>query len=799
MALEDRLESKRSGGGMGEIRRRQDKWMQEILRDNAMLETHVGCDGVIGSEKRVDACGLCGGDNSTCRLVSGLFTRPQLPVGYNLIAQIPRGACNINITELKQSRNYLALRRADGSYIINGNWAINWSGEYEAAGARFTYRRQDASGGEYIAAKGPLLEPVDIMVIYQQPNPGIKYEYMLPIGESVFGRLGPAGGGAGGAATNPMPRTPGAGYYPGGGAVIKPPIASSLYPDDIAPKDGPIFDDSDTRRNGVPFDPYLYHTYRSGPKDAAQVRSGGGNGYGHAHHQGLLPSGDDAKPLSPRSRGRKRKFIWKLSGFGECSKSCGGGVQTNTVHCVREHNHTPVPERRCTPHDRPTPQTAPCNNKPCPAEWVAGDWGPCSVSCGGGGMQTRDVWCQQEISPTLRMRVAEGACLSPPSSLPRSRPCPNPPLSCHARRWVTGEWGPCSSQCGKGLRSRAVRCVGPDGAEAAPGAAHCPMDEKPLQEDVCDMGPCTPNTWFVTEWSQQCSEDCGTGVQTRKVHCSAGGGSSSLGSDLSLVGSEGTCDPTARPDMSRACSSDKQCSGKWFAGKWGQCSAQCGPGRQTRDVICVSFLHGLFRVTTDSDCPHSLKPESEKPCEGKPCGPEWYTTEWGQCTKPCGTGVQRREVKCVDEHQRSSLRCPEEARPVQRRACNTHDCSSDPSASGGPAPTYGDAKSPPSGTHRGGGSSHYRPGPQVVSPSDVGVRLRTKVSPDQETAANGDGGQQQGEAPEASAQSDDESVLGKDECKDQFRNCNLVVQARLCRYKYYRNACCTSCHNKGSS
>jgi hypothetical protein len=61
----------------------------------------------VGSAKRVDACGVCGGDNSTCRVVSGLFTRPQLPVGYNLIAQIPRGACNITISELKQSRNYL--------------------------------------------------------------------------------------------------------------------------------------------------------------------------------------------------------------------------------------------------------------------------------------------------------------------------------------------------------------------------------------------------------------------------------------------------------------------------------------------------------------------------------------------------------------------------------------------------------------------------------------------------------------------------------------------------------------------
>jgi hypothetical protein len=48
--------------------------------------------------------------------------------------------------------------------VINGNWAINWSGEYEAVGTRFTYRRQDANNGELIEAPGPLLEPVDLMV-----------------------------------------------------------------------------------------------------------------------------------------------------------------------------------------------------------------------------------------------------------------------------------------------------------------------------------------------------------------------------------------------------------------------------------------------------------------------------------------------------------------------------------------------------------------------------------------------------------------------------------------------------------
>lgn len=56
-----------------------------------------------------------------------------------------------------------ALRRSDGNYIINGNWAINWSGEYEAVGTRFTYRRQDANSGELIEAPGPLLDPVDLV------------------------------------------------------------------------------------------------------------------------------------------------------------------------------------------------------------------------------------------------------------------------------------------------------------------------------------------------------------------------------------------------------------------------------------------------------------------------------------------------------------------------------------------------------------------------------------------------------------------------------------------------------------
>ena len=68
----------------------------------------VGCDGILGSGAIVDQCGICGGDGSTCRVISGIFMRMRLTqFGYHHVTTIPTGACNINITELGRSRNYL--------------------------------------------------------------------------------------------------------------------------------------------------------------------------------------------------------------------------------------------------------------------------------------------------------------------------------------------------------------------------------------------------------------------------------------------------------------------------------------------------------------------------------------------------------------------------------------------------------------------------------------------------------------------------------------------------------------------
>uniref|UniRef100_A0A4W6G6H1 Thrombospondin type 1 domain containing 4 n=1 Tax=Lates calcarifer TaxID=8187 RepID=A0A4W6G6H1_LATCA len=148
----------------------------------------LGCDEYLGSGKVMDKCGVCGGDNTTCRLVSGVFKHSLTKIGYHKIVEIPEGATKINVTEMVKSRNYLALRSRSGRSIINGNWAIDRPGKYEGGGTMFTYRRPNeisSTAGESFLAEGPTNEILDVYMIFQQPNPGVHYEYILPSEKSV--------------------------------------------------------------------------------------------------------------------------------------------------------------------------------------------------------------------------------------------------------------------------------------------------------------------------------------------------------------------------------------------------------------------------------------------------------------------------------------------------------------------------------------------------------------------------------------------------------------------------------------
>jgi len=67
----------------------------------------VGCDGVVGSDATMDACGVCGGQGGGCRLYEGIFMEPILSKGHQQVITIPKGAMSLNISELRFSSNFL--------------------------------------------------------------------------------------------------------------------------------------------------------------------------------------------------------------------------------------------------------------------------------------------------------------------------------------------------------------------------------------------------------------------------------------------------------------------------------------------------------------------------------------------------------------------------------------------------------------------------------------------------------------------------------------------------------------------
>uniref|UniRef100_A0A8C5AF86 ADAMTS-like 2 n=1 Tax=Gadus morhua TaxID=8049 RepID=A0A8C5AF86_GADMO len=143
----------------------------------------IGCDGVLFSPNVLDKCGVCQGDGSSCSRITGNFRRGTTTLGYSFITQIPEGSWNIQIIERKKSADVLAVTDQAGNFFFNGGYRVDSPQNFHAAGTIFKYRRPTdvfETGIEYIVAKGPVDQPINILLWNQNGRvPYITYEYTI--------------------------------------------------------------------------------------------------------------------------------------------------------------------------------------------------------------------------------------------------------------------------------------------------------------------------------------------------------------------------------------------------------------------------------------------------------------------------------------------------------------------------------------------------------------------------------------------------------------------------------------------
>ncbi|XP_023211883.1 papilin-like isoform X2 [Centruroides sculpturatus] len=613
----------------------------------------VGCDMMLGSESKEDKCRECGGDGLSCKTVEGLFDLDNLQVGYNDILLIPAGATNIFVKERHATNNYLAIRNLTGHFYLNGNWRIEFPRSLKFAGTTFHYERKPHGqlAPETLRALGPITESVFIVLLYQEKNQGISYEYSIPNGVSnaqpdtyswIYGDFGQCS------------------KTCGGGHRVRPVncartsnfevVADYLCDPSLKP---PI--------NGscnVQPCPARWHV---GEWDACSHTCGGGMQYRLVHCQRMVNGGSvtlvpeeecpTPKPAYVRKCNREVPCPrWHAGPWSTCNKMCGEGNQTRLVVCQREHaGRIPevLPDSNCKSEIKPE-ATRDCDAGPCEGvEWIVSDWTGCDGTCGL-GMESREVHCSTEDGHLYPLDKCET------KRLPTlTRPC-SENLPCHPI-WHSSEWSECSAKCGTGIQTRLVFCGIWEGQHVKKvNENKCKANRRPESMQNCTVAPCK-GMWFSSPWNR-CSAPCGGGHRVRKVMC--------LHKEEMV--SNNRCDPSTRPFHKEPCNlhpcdeDEIMMVGGCKNSKYGCCPdgvtpaginfEGCPPvedvppeGCEGTEFGCCAdgvtpalglFKKGCPKTDTCNDTKYGCCPDAITPAkgpEGEGCPDSCQTTAWGCC------------------------------------------------------------------------------------------------------------------------------------------------------------------------
>ncbi|XP_069554510.1 A disintegrin and metalloproteinase with thrombospondin motifs 5 [Brachyistius frenatus] len=147
----------------------------------------TGCDGIIGSKLQFDKCGVCGGDSTGCIRVVGNFTKKSK--GYTEVVKIPAGSTHVKVRQHKakdQTRYtaYLALRRPNGEYLLNGKFMISTSETIIPLNGSVLNYSGWSQRDEWIHSVGPgaLLEALAVQILATDGKKplDVRYSFFAP-------------------------------------------------------------------------------------------------------------------------------------------------------------------------------------------------------------------------------------------------------------------------------------------------------------------------------------------------------------------------------------------------------------------------------------------------------------------------------------------------------------------------------------------------------------------------------------------------------------------------------------------
>ncbi|XP_059081063.1 protein madd-4-like isoform X2 [Tigriopus californicus] len=427
---------------------------------------------------------------------------------------------------------------------------------------------------------------------------------------------------------------------------------------------------------------------------------------------------------------------WEVTDWSECSKSCGGGVRTRDVACIidKDGKKIKVVNDKCPNLEPPSKEG--CNMEECP-QWYTGIWSECSVQCGRRGLQHRNVICRDvrgfpsgacntrgkppvsqpcrgpgygkpdcreeeegarwkksqvdssksDQTPTGWKKI-QGFHVEPPlprqpletdkpgsggPDLPTMTPPGQSPLLPQRlidsvptevtteASFIVEDWGPCSALCGEGFRKRKVECkifLEFSKTVATLPDHKCP-GPKPMETEICFAGLCD----FV---------DQSQGLSTPSATTNSKNPSSDIQSDH--------FQELEHPLPALALKIERKISYRWKEGGFTTCSESCLGGIQETKILCVD--DSLETAVSQVNCKLSERPEVRvQTCNDHPCPPRWNVSDFSDCSKSCGGGIQTRTVTCIQEvrHGKDNILrvddsfCPQPP-PITQQFCNVIDC-----------------------------------------------------------------------------------------------------------------------------